>query len=70
MLLLLWQLKVSEGLQRPGNVLEFDLGPGKLLEFAKSEIYSGIVLKKCKYSLKNIILSLKIIKMKKLHDFS
>ena len=29
-----------QGLQRPGKVLEFDLGPGKLLEFEKKCLLS------------------------------
>ena len=32
------QRLVSEGLHRPGKVLEFDLGPGKHLEFQNSAI--------------------------------
>ena len=32
------------GSDRPGKVLEFDIGPGKLLEFEKSAFSPGIVL--------------------------
>ena len=31
-----------QGSHRPGKVLEFDLGPGKLLEFQRSAICPGI----------------------------
>ena len=51
-----------QGSHRPGKVLEFDLGPGKLLEFQKSAICPGIVLEFCKIVLENVKLSLKIIK--------
>ena len=51
-----------QGSHRPGKVLEFDLGPGKLLEFQNSAICPGIVLEFCKIALENVKLSLKIIK--------
>ena len=37
-------LYIVQGLHRPGKVLEFDLGPGKLLEFENSAICPGNVL--------------------------
>ena len=47
--------KVStQGSHRPGKVLEFDLGPGKLLKFEKSAFCPGIVLEFCKIILKNM----------------
>ena len=52
----------AQGSHRPGKVLEFDLSPGKLLEFQNSAICSGIVLEFCKIALENVKLSLKIIK--------
>ena len=55
-------IKVGQGSHRPGKVLEFDLGPGKLLEFQNSAICPGIVLEFCKIALENVKLSLKIIK--------
>ena len=33
----------DQGSHRPGKVLEFDLGPGKLLEFQNSGICPGIL---------------------------
>ena len=33
----------NQGSNRPGKVLEFDLGPGKLLEFQNSVICPGIL---------------------------
>ena len=51
-----------QGSHRPGKVLEFDFGPGKLLEFQNSAICPGIVLEFCKIALENVILSLKMIK--------
>ena len=51
-----------QGSHRHGKVLEFDLGPGKLLEFQNSAICPGIVLEFCKIALENVKLSLKIIK--------
>ena len=51
-----------QGSHRPGKVFEFDLGPGKLLEFQNSAICPGIVLEFCKIALENVKLSLKIIK--------
>ena len=53
---------VLQGTHRPGKVLEFDLGPGKLLEFQNSAICPGIVLEFCKIALENVKLSLQIIK--------
>ena len=53
---------LQQGLHRPGKVLEFDLGPGKLLEFQNSVICHGIVLEFCKIALENVKLSLKIVK--------
>ena len=35
---------LTQGSHRPGKVLEFDLGPGKLLEFENSAFCPGIVL--------------------------
>ena len=55
-------LFILQGLHRPGKDLEFDLGPGKLLEFQNSAICPGIVLEFCKIVLENLKLSLKIIK--------
>ena len=55
-------LHKAQGSERPGKVLEFDLGPGKLWEFQNSAICHGIVLKFCKIALENVKLSLKIIK--------
>ena len=43
-----------QGSRRPGKVLEFDLGPGKLLEFEKNVFFPGIVLKLCKIMLENM----------------
>ena len=42
-----------QGSHRPGKVFEFDLGPGKLLEFEKSAFCPGIV-KFCKIILENM----------------
>ena len=55
-------LRLKQGSHRPGKVLEFDLGPGKLLEFQISAICPGIVLEFCKIALENVKLYLKIIK--------
>ena len=52
---------MGQGSHRPGKVLEFDLGPGKLLEFQNSAICPGIVLEFCKFALENVKLSLKIV---------
>ena len=52
----------KQGSHRPGKVLEFDLGPGKLLELQNSAICPGIVLEFCKIALENEKLSLKLIK--------
>ena len=41
----------GQGSHRPGKVLEFDLGPGKLLEFQNSAICPGIVLEFYKIAL-------------------
>ena len=41
-------MALDQGSHIPGKVLEFDLGPGKLLEFEKSAICSGIVKEFCK----------------------
>ena len=49
----------KQGSHRPGKVLEFDLGPGKLLEFLKTAICPGIVLEFCKILLENYYRSLK-----------
>ena len=54
--------QVIQGSHRPGKVVEFDLGPGKLLEFQNSAFCTGIVLEFCKIALENVKLSLKIIK--------
>ena len=54
---------------RPGKVLEFYLGPGKLLEFQNSAICPGIVLEFCKIALENVKLSLKIIRKKNNNSF-
>ena len=51
----------KQGSHRPGKVLEFDLGPGKL-EFEKSAFCPGIVLEFCKIILEKMNLSLKNIK--------
>ena len=51
-----------QGSHRPGKVFEFDLGPGKLLEFQNGAICPGIVLEFFKIALENLKLSLKIIK--------
>ena len=56
------QRHTGQGSHRPGKVLEFDLGPGKLLEFQNSVICPEIVLEFCKIALENVKLSLKIIK--------
>ena len=61
---------LPQGLHRPGKVLEFDLGPGKLLEFQNSAICPGIVLDFCKIALENVKLSLKIIKYTNSFPFS
>ena len=53
--------RLEQGSHRPGKVLEFDLGPGKLLEFQNSAICPGMVLEFCKIALENVKLSLKII---------
>ena len=53
--------ELAQGSHRPGKVLEFDLGPGKLLEFQNSAICPGIVLEFCKIVLENVKLSLKIV---------
>ena len=44
---------VNQGSHRPGKVLEFDLGPGKL-ELEKSAFCPGIVLVFCKFILENM----------------
>ena len=36
-------MMLLQGAHRPGKVLEFDLGPGKLLEFQNSAISPGIL---------------------------
>ena len=53
---------IIQGSHRPGKVLEFYLGPGKLLEFQNSTICPGNVLEFCKIVLENVKLPLKIIK--------
>ena len=45
---------IPQGSHRSGKVLEFDLGPGKLLEFGKSAFCPGIVLELCKIILENM----------------
>ena len=52
----------KQGSHRPGRLLEFDLGRGKLLKFENSAICPGIVLEFCKIALENVKSSLKIIK--------
>ena len=39
-----YHIVCGQGLHRPGKVLEFDLGPGKLLKFENWAICPGIVL--------------------------
>ena len=55
-------VQVDQGSHRPGKVLEFDLGPGKLLEFENSAFCSGNVLEFCKIALETSEIALKIIK--------
>ena len=43
-----------QGSHRPGKFLEFDLGPGKPLEFQNSATCPGIVLQFCKIALENV----------------
>ena len=57
-----------QGSHRPGKVLEFDLGPGKLLESEKSAFCPGIVLEFCKIILENMNWSLINIKYRVLSD--
>ena len=59
---------VHQGSHRPGKVLEFYLGPGKLLEFQNSAICPGIVLEFRKIALENGKLSLKIMNFSVLLD--
>ena len=49
----LTQRHLSPGSHRPGKVLEFDLGPGKL-EFEHISFCPGIVLEFCKINFENI----------------
>ena len=46
--------KNFQGSHRPGKVLEFVLGPGKLMEFENSAFCPGIVLEFCKIILENM----------------
>ena len=55
-------LNFVQGSHRPGKVLEFDVGPGKLQKFEKSIYCPGIVLEFCKTILENMNLSLKNLK--------
>ena len=55
-------LVCGQGSHIPGKILEFDLGPGKLLEFQNSAICPRIVLEFCKIALENVKFSLKIVK--------
>ena len=47
-------LKLGTGLAQTWKVLEFDCGPGKLLEFENSVFCPGIVLEFCKIVLENM----------------
>ena len=55
----MYKAGLEKGSHRPGKVIEFDLGPGKLPEFQNSVICPGIVLEFCKIALENEKLYLK-----------
>ena len=59
---LVWRM---QGLDRPGKILELDLGPGKLLEFENSAFCPGNVLEFCKIALETEI----ILENIKIHQF-
>ena len=53
---------INQGSHRPGKILEFDIGLGKLIEFVESAICPGIVLEFCRILLENNDRSLKIMR--------
>ena len=57
---------MTQGSHRPGKVLKFDLGPGKLLEFRNSAICPRIVREFCKIALENVKI---VLENTEIHQF-